>query len=114
MLKTIMPKTLVREHGDDAVSQSSHSNEENGSSKSSTTDKTATTSGAQSEIAKQETKLVRCSKALVFLVLLAAAAVCGASKLLLGRTEIKSLRSSSYLPLPFSSYLSLHGQWRGR
>jgi hypothetical protein len=76
------PKTLEKEDSDDGRSLSSESNAENGRSASST-DTAANASDSQSEIAKQETKLVKCSQALVFLVLLAAAAVCGAGKLLL-------------------------------
>jgi hypothetical protein len=83
----MMPKTPVKEDSD-GLSLSSESNDENSrsaSSKSSTlTATTANASDAQSEIAKQETKLVKWSQALVFLVLLAAAALCGAGKLLLG------------------------------
>jgi hypothetical protein len=101
----MMPKALEEEEDSDGLSLvSSQSNEGNSSSASSktwTTEKTATTSDAQSELAKQDNKLVKRSKALVLLVLLAAATVCGAGKLLLGWTERKSLRSSSKLPLPF-------------
>jgi hypothetical protein len=51
------------------------------SKSSSMTDMTgAHASDAQSELAQQETRLVKRSKALVFFVLLAAAAGCGAGK----------------------------------
>jgi hypothetical protein len=106
ILKTMMPKTLEEEEDSDGISLSSESSDEisrSASSKSVTTDTAAANaSDAQSEIAKKETKLVKCSKALVFFVLLAAAAGCGAGKLLLGWTEKKYLRPSSDIPLPFS------------
>jgi hypothetical protein len=51
------------------------------SKRSSTTDTTgANVPDAQSELAQQETRLVKRSKALVFFVLLAAAAGCGTGK----------------------------------
>jgi hypothetical protein len=59
------------------------------SKNSSMTDKTSSrASEAHSELAQHENKLVKRSKALVFFVLLAAAAGCGAGKLLL-RMELK-------------------------
>jgi hypothetical protein len=59
------------------------------SKNSSMTDKTSShASEAHSELAQHETKLVKRSKALVFFVLLAAAAGCGVGKLLL-RMELK-------------------------
>jgi hypothetical protein len=115
-MKTMMHKTLGKEDND-GLSLSSESNEGNSrsaSSERSSTDTTANESDAQSEIAKQETNLVKWSKALVLLVLLAAAAGCGVGKLLLGWTQNKSLPSSSHVLLPIFSYTSLHGQWRGR
>jgi hypothetical protein len=84
--KNMLPKMSAKDS--DVLSLSSQSNEGNsrcGSSKSSSmTDKTnAQASDTQSELAQQETKLVKRSKALVFLVLLAAAAGCGQGKSLL-------------------------------
>jgi hypothetical protein len=66
-------------------SQSDGGDSRSASSKSSSmTAKTGThASDAQSELAQQETRLVKRSKALVFFVLLAAAAGCGAGKSLL-------------------------------
>jgi polyphosphate kinase 2 (PPK2 family) len=101
----MMPKTLDEEEDSDGLSLSSQSNDLNSrsaTSKTSNTDKSGNASSeVQTELAKQETKLVKRSKALVLLVLLAAAAGCGTGKLRLGWTEKKSLRSSSNLPLRF-------------
>jgi hypothetical protein len=82
----MLPEIL--DEDSDALSLSSQSNgghSRSASSKSSSvTDKTgAHASDAQSELAQQETKLVKRSKVLVFFVLLAAAAGCGAGKSLL-------------------------------
>jgi hypothetical protein len=67
----------------------SDSSRSDSSKNSSITDKTGShASEAQSELAQHETKLVKRSKALVFFVLLAAAAGCGAGKLIL-RMELK-------------------------
>jgi hypothetical protein len=96
----------------DDLSRTSQSNE----GSVSTTDKTNSNASyvQESELAQRETKLVKRSKCLVLFVLLAAAAGCGAGKLLLSLNRNKSLCLSPDLTVPSFSDLSLHSRWRGR
>jgi hypothetical protein len=86
-LKIMLPKML--EDDSDVLSLSSKSDGGDTRSASSKTSSMTDTTGVnasdapQSELAQQETRLVKRSKALVFFVLLAAAAGCGAGKSLL-------------------------------
>jgi hypothetical protein len=83
------PKTLEEDSGDGLSLASQYMSNDGSSSKSScgassNTDKTTNNSESQEpELARNETMLVRGSKALVFIVLLAATAGCGAATYLL-------------------------------
>jgi class 3 adenylate cyclase len=79
----MLPKAFLEED-DDALSHSSPSNDGNSKSgaswiSSSATDKTTHASEAQTELAMNETRMVKYSKALVIFVLLAATAACAAA-----------------------------------